>query len=455
MSLEVVILAAGDGKRMQSDLPKVLHPVGGEPMLKRVIATAKALKPEAVHVVYGMQSEKLHQVLDELAVNKVLQEKPLGTGHAVASALPFLKPESRVLVLFGDVPLIRSGTLKRLIEETIGDSLGLLCVKVPDPAGFGRVVRNKEGQVKMIVEEKDADLEIKKIEEIFSGILLTTTEALKKWLPQLDTNNAQQEYYLTRIVDFAVNDEKAVVTVEPDDIFEVQGVNNRLQLIDLERIYQENQAKSWMLQGISIMDPKRFDVRGTWSCGRDTIIDVNVVLEGNGRIGTQCKIGSHCVIKNCEIGDNVVIHSHTILDGARVESGCEVGPFARIRPGTVLKSQVKVGNFVEIKKSQIGIQSKVNHLSYIGDASIGEGVNIGAGTITCNYDGANKHETIIEDGAFIGSDTQLVAPVKVGKNATIGAGSTIRKDAPADQLTLNEVRQKSIAGWKRPRKKMD
>lgn len=456
MSLEIIILAAGDGKRMKSDLPKVLHPIGGKPMLARVIETAMQLAPKKIHIVCGVHSEKIQKDLAPFItfpLHWVYQEKPLGTGHAVQTALPFLNSASQVLVLFGDVPLISAQTLQNLQKATLNHALGLLCVNMPNPFGFGRVLRDNDQKIIGIIEEKDANDTQKKITEIFPGILLSTVEALTRWLKQLRCDNAQGEYYLTDIVAMAAAEGLSVPSVHTANISEVQGINDRWQLATLERIYQENLAKIWLLEGIQIMDPKRIDIRGEFTCGQDTVIDVNVVFKGNNSLGKNCYIGPNCLIKNCVIQDNVIIQANSILDGAEIAAHCEIGPYARLRPGTVLEEYVKVGNFVEVKKTHIGANSKANHLSYLGDAIIGKRVNIGAGTITCNYDGVNKFQTIIEDGAFIGSDTQLIAPVRIGKNATIGAGATIRKDAPAEQLTLSDVRQKSLPGWKRPVRK--
>lgn len=467
----MIILAAGDGKRMKSGLPKVLHPIGGKPMLARIIDTAMHLKPKNIHIVCGIHTETIQNHLKEYlkdystqgcSIHWVYQEKPLGTGHAVKCVLPFLKTNStldthksdtQVLVLFGDVPLISAKTLQTLQEKTIGHPLGLLSVNMPNPFGFGRVVRDASGKILEIIEEKDANAEQKAIQEIFPGMLLSTIEALTRWLPALNCQNAQQEYYLTDIIRMAAKEGHSIISTQVLDLYEVQGVNDRVQLIMLERVYQESLAKEWLLKGVNIMDPKRIDIRGNFECGQDTYIDINVVLEGTNRIGKNCSIGPNCVIKNSTLADNVVIHANSVLDGAVIASDCEIGPFARLRPETILDTHVKVGNFVEIKKTHIRAHSKANHLSYLGDALIGEKVNIGAGTITCNYDGVNKHQTIIEDGAFIGSDTQLVAPVRVGKNATIGAGATIRKNVPDNYLALNDSRQKIIAGWQRPVKK--
>lgn len=458
MSLEVIILAAGNGKRMLSDYPKVLHSIGGKPMLARVIETAQALSPKKIHVVCGIHTEQIKQGLGQdysvcSSINWVYQDKPLGTGHAVKCVLSFLDASSQVLVLFGDVPLINPETLMNLREKTADHVLGLLLVNHPNPFGFGRVLRDPSGNIIKIREEKDASLEEKAIHEIFPGILLAKSEALARWLPQLTCNNAQQEYYLTDIIGMAVSEGLSIAHTRTTYLPEVQGVNDRVQLMALERIYQESLAHKWLLNGVGIADPKRFDVRGDFLCGQDTFIDVNVVFEGNNIIGKNCMIGPDCVIKNSVIADNVKIYAHSILDDVHVASGCEIGPFARVRPETILKENVKIGNFVEVKKTTIGVNSKASHLTYLGDALIGENVNIGAGTITCNYDGVNKHQTMIEDGAFIGSDTQLVAPVRVGKNATIGAGATIRKNVPDEYLSLNAITQKMVSGWKRPKKK--
>ncbi len=453
MTLEVVILAAGDGKRMKSCLPKVLHSIGGKSMLAHVIETAAQLAPEKIHVVCGTHSERVRAHLEKLIsvpLNWVYQEKPLGTGHAVQCALPFVKSTNQVLVLFGDVPLISVETLQHLQKKTGDEALGLLCVNMPNPTGFGRVLRDNMEEITGIIEEKDADDNQKKITEIFPGILLASAEALTCWLKNLNCDNAQGEYYLTDIVSMAAKEERKISSACTTQISEVQGINDRLQLITLERVYQENLARNLLLQGVQVMDPKRIDIRGELICGQDTIIDVNTIFEGKNRIGKNCLIGPNCVIKDSIIKDNVTIKANSVLEGVQIASHCEIGPYARLRPGTILEESVKVGNFVEVKKTHIGSNSKASHLSYLGDATIGEDVNIGAGTITCNYDGVNKHQTIIEDGAFIGSDTQLVAPVRVGKNATIGAGATIRKDAPAEQLTLIDCRQRSITGWKRP-----
>jgi bifunctional UDP-N-acetylglucosamine pyrophosphorylase / glucosamine-1-phosphate N-acetyltransferase len=460
MSLEIIVLAAGEGKRMKSNLPKVLHEIGGKPMLMRVIETAMQLNPKKIHVVCGVHTDTIQKGLQHYLTEEsnsliqwVYQDKPLGTGHAVKCVLPYLDPESSVLVLFGDVPLITVETLQRLEKET--QSLGLLLVKRPDPFGFGRIVRDNSGKILAIVEEKDATPEQKEIQEIFPGTLLSSTEALNRWLPKLTAKNAQGEYYLTDIIHMAVLENLAVQSVYTENLSEVQGINNRKELIMLERIYQERLAQCWLLNGVNIMDPKRIDIRGEFQCGQDTLIDVNVVFEGNNKIGKNCIIEPNCVIKNSDLADNVTVHANSVLEGVCVAEYAEIGPFARLRPGSILGEYSKVGNFVEMKKTQLGARSKAGHLSYLGDAFIGEDVNIGAGTITCNYDGVNKHETIIEDGAFIGCGTELVAPISVGKKATIGAGTTLRRNAPAEQLTLSDVRQKVVSNWKRPRRSLD
>lgn len=460
MSLEIIVLAAGEGKRMKSNLPKVLHEIGGKPMLMRVIETAMQLNPKKIHVVCGVHTDTIQRGLQHYLTEEsnsliqwVYQDKPLGTGHAVKCVLPYLEPESSVLVLFGDVPLITVETLQRLEKET--QSLGLLLVKRPDPFGFGRIIRDSSGKILAIVEEKDATSEQKEIQEIFPGTLLSSTESLNRWLPKLTAKNAQGEYYLTDIIHMAVLENLAVQSVYTENLSEVQGINNRQELIMLERIYQEKLAQCWLLNGVNIMDPKRIDIRGEFQCGQDTLIDVNVVFEGNNKIGKNCIIEPNCVIKNSDLADNVTVHANSVLEGVCVAEYAEIGPFARLRPGSILGEYSKVGNFVEMKKTQLGARSKAGHLSYLGDAFIGEDVNIGAGTITCNYDGVNKHETIIEDGAFIGSGTQLVAPISVGRKATIGAGTTLRRNAPAEQLTLSDVRQKVVSNWKRPRRSLD
>lgn len=453
MSLQVVILAAGQGKRMQSRLPKVLHALAGRALISHVVDTVKTLK--GAHepiVIFGHEGERLRAALPALNVQWVLQEKQAGTGHAVLQAMPFIQDDAHVLILCADVPLISAATLTHLIEKTPINGLGLLTAVLNQPYGYGRILRNADGHVISIVEERDANDAEKAIQEINTGIYYVPARYLREWLPQLGNQNHQGEFYLTDIIAFAVKAGLPIQTAQPASLFEIRGVNDRMQLAELEREYQRNQANQLMSAGVTLLDPARLDIRGEVHVGKDTIIDVNVILEGKVTIGENCHIGANVILKDCSIADHVNILPNTIIEGAQIASHAKIGPFARIRPETVLEESTHVGNFVEIKKSKIGTGSKVNHLTYVGDAIVGSKVNIGAGTITCNYDGANKHQTIIEDDAFIGSSTQLVAPVRVGAGATIGAGSTITQDAPAQQLTLSRVPQRSIAGWERPKK---
>ncbi len=447
--LNIVILAAGQGTRMKSSLPKVLHTLAGLPLVQHVINTSKKLKPEIINVVYGHGGEQVQQQINDPDINWVLQAEQLGTGHAVDQVTDQLKNEQLVLILYGDVPLIKNETLIKLLDQA-KDGFSLLTMNLDNPQGYGRIVRNTNGLVENITEEKDASEEIKEIKEVNTGILAVKASLLKGWLSQLDNSNAQKEYYLTDVIAMAVKDNFTVHTTQPDNEYEVMGVNNRLQLSELERYYQQEQANKLMTDGITLADPTRIDIRGEIIHGQDISIDINTVFEGNVSIGNNVSIGANCVIKNSKIADGVVILPMSILDNASVGKGSKVGPFARLRPGAVLSENTHIGNFVEIKKSFIGLGSKVNHLTYVGDSLVGKNVNIGAGTITCNYDGANKHQTIIEDNVFIGSATQLVAPVKIGKNVTIGAGSTITMDVADDELVTTRVKQKSIRGWKRP-----
>jgi bifunctional UDP-N-acetylglucosamine pyrophosphorylase/glucosamine-1-phosphate N-acetyltransferase len=434
-AMNVVILAAGKGKRMCSDLPKVLHPIAGKPMLAHVLDTARKLagvgNKARICVVYGHGGEQVREALagDDLTWAK--QEPQLGTGHAVLQALPHLDPAAPTLVLYGDVPLIRAETLERLLKVSRGGT-ALLTVKLPNPKGYGRIVR-ANGKVVRIVEEKDADDAERAIDEVNTGILVAPTAALARWLPGLGNSNAQGEYYLTDIVALAVGEGMAVEAVHPDHAWEVEGVNSKVQLAALERIHQRNIAEALMEAGVTLADPSRIDVRGELTCGRDVFIDVNCVFEGKVTIGDGVRILPNCVIHDAVVGPQ-----------------CVIGPFARLRPGTVLGADVHIGNFVEVKNSSIADHSKANHLAYIGDATVGSRVNVGAGTITCNYDGANKFRTVIEDDVFIGSDTQLVAPVTVGRGATLGAGTTLTRDAPAGELTISRARQATIPGWVRP-----
>ncbi len=447
--MNIVILAAGQGKRMHSNLPKVLQPLAGKPLLAHVIDRARALSPQALCVVYGHGGDAVRGALDAPDLAWALQEPQLGTGHAVRQALPHLKSAATTLVLYGDVPLIRTETLKRLLHAAQG-ALAVLTVELADADGYGRIVRNAAGQLVRIVEQKDATPEQRRIREINSGIMAMPTARLAQWLTRLSNDNAQKEYYLTDIVAMAVQEGLPIRTENPKDIWEVAGVNSKVQLAELERIAQRTTADALMERGVRLADPARIDVRGELVCGRDVFIDVNCVFEGRVELAEAVEIGPNCVLKNARIGAGTRIAAFTHIEDAGVGPDGRIGPFARLRPGTELAEDVHVGNFVEIKKSSIAAHSKANHLAYLGDATIGSRVNVGAGTITCNYDGANKFQTIIEDDAFIGSDTQLVAPVTVGRGATLGAGTTLTRDAPPDTLTVSRARQIAIAGWKRP-----
>ena len=451
MGLHIIILAAGKGQRMMSDLPKVLHPLGGKPLLERVVNTAQQLSPHAIHVVYGNGGGMVAKVLQHLPVNWVEQPQLLGTGHAVLQALPYCPDGERVLILYGDVPLISVGSLQALLEKTPDQGLGLIVAELPNPDGFGRIVRNERGDIIAIVEQRDANEQQRTIKEINTGILTASVRQLKTWLPQLKNANQQKEYYLTDIIALAAGDGLTIYGSKATCNEETRGVNDRVELAALERFFQRQTAIALMRQGVTIADPNRLDVRGDVAIATDVFLDINVVLEGRVVIGKNSRIGANVCLKDVTVGENVEIFANSVIEGASIADGCKVGPFARIRPGTVLASGATLGNFVEVKKSTIGADSKAHHFGYLGDTTIGSHVNIGAGTITCNYDGQNKHATHIEDGAFIGSHTALVAPVSIGKNATIGAGSTITRDAPADALTLARARQTTIKGWRRKR----
>ena len=453
MNLTTIILAAGKGTRMRSQLPKVLHSIGYKSLLRHVYDLSIGLENNVIHIVIGHGAEQVKKTLADLSVNWIEQTQQLGTGHAVQQVSDQIDDNSMVLILYGDVPLLQAETLQMLLSKTNEKTLALLTVNLANPTGYGRIVRDNSGKVLRIVEEKDATETEKKITEGNTGILAVQGKALKKWLLQLGNNNAQGEYYLTDIIALAVADGFEIATSSPQNEDEVLGVNDKLQLAHLERVYQLQQSQNVMREGVTLRDPNRFDLRGTLEIGQDVEIDVNVIFEGKNRLGNNVKIGANCFIKNVTIGDDVIILANCVIENAVVGVNSRIGPFARLRPETVLASDTHIGNFVEIKKSIIGQGSKINHLSYIGDSLVGQKVNIGAGTITCNYDGINKFQTIIEDGAFIGSDTQLVAPVTIGKNATIGAGSTITKDTPNDQLTLSRSKQISLEGWQRPVKK--
>ena len=454
MKLQTIILAAGQGKRMRSSVPKVLHKIGGKALLAHVHDLAMQLGDNSVNVIYGHGGDQVRTTLGELKTEWTEQKEQLGTGHAVMQVSNWIDNASTVLILYGDVPLLKLETVTKLIEYADKGGMGLLTVSLDDPTGYGRIERNENGDVTSIVEEKDANLEQREIREVNTGILAVNGNRLLGWLNQLTNQNAQGEYYLTDIIALAVADRVTIETTQPADQNEVLGINNRLQLAQLERVYQMRQALTLMESGITLLDPSRFDLRGEIvSHGQDVEIDVNVLIEGQVKLGERVKIGPNVIIKDSHIGDDVEIFANSLIDRANIGAGSHIGPFARIRPESTLGEYVHIGNFVEIKKTTVGNSTKINHLSYIGDSIIGSNVNVGAGTITCNYDGANKHLTIIEDGAFIGSDTQLVAPVKIGKNATIGAGSTITKNAPDGQLTLSRSKQDSIQGWQRPVKK--
>jgi bifunctional UDP-N-acetylglucosamine pyrophosphorylase/glucosamine-1-phosphate N-acetyltransferase len=450
--VNVVILAAGQGKRMHSDTPKVLHRLAGKALLAHVIDTARSLAPKVVCIVYGHGGEAVREGLaDAGELVWVKQEPQLGTGHAVMQALPHLHASEPTLVLYGDVPLTRADTLQRLMAAA-GSGLGVLTVMLEDPTGYGRIVR-EQGRLARIVEQKDANAAELALREVNTGIMVAPTDKLKTWLSQLNNDNAQKEYYLTDIVALAVSHKVPVEAAQPQAAWETLGVNSRAQLAELERVHQRNLATVLLEQGVALADPARLDVRGTLECGRDVSIDVNCVFEGHVTLGDRVVIGANCVLKNVRVAAGTRIEPFCHVDEADIGPDCRIGPYARIRPGTSLAEDVHLGNFVEVKNSQFGGHSKANHLAYVGDTTVGRDVNIGAGTISCNYDGANKHRTIIEDGAFIGSDTQLVAPVRVGKGATLGAGTTLTRDAPPGQLTLSRAQQVSIANWSRPVKK--
>jgi bifunctional UDP-N-acetylglucosamine pyrophosphorylase/glucosamine-1-phosphate N-acetyltransferase len=453
MSLSVIILAAGQSKRMRTTTSKVLHPLGGIPMIERVINTARELNPNNIYVVYGNGGSQVKELMQHLPVQWIKQENQLGTGHAVLQALPNITKDEQVLVLYGDVPLITKETLQQLLKETANNAIGILVANLKHPAGYGRVLRNKKGNIIAIVEEKDTNAKQKKITEINTGILIAQTKLLKKWLPKVKNNNVQSEYYLPDIIPLAVKEKKKVVGVISNSVEETQGINNRVELAKLERYYQTRAAQQLMLQGVSIIDPQRFDLRGELIAEQDVTIDINVVIEGKVSIGAGSKIGPNVILRNAVIGKNVEILPNSMVDDAKIADQCKIGPFARIRPGTELAENVHVGNFVELKKSKLGAGSKANHLSYLGDAVIGKNVNVGAGVITCNYDGVSKYQTTIMDGAFIGSDSQLIAPVTIGEKAYIGSGSTISHHAPAGKLTLSRAKQVTLENWKAPIKK--
>ncbi len=452
LGLSIIILAAGQGTRMRSRLPKVLQPLAGKPLLSHVLECSKALKANDICIVYGHGADAVQATYADETMRWSLQAEQLGTGHAMQQAMPGTPDDNRVLVLFGDVPLLMPATLALLLGETPADDMAVLTVDMEDPTGYGRIIR-EHGSVSCIVEEKDAGPEDKAVREINTGVLLCPADKLKGWLSDLSNDNAQGEYYLTDVIAMAVNDDVTVHGIKASSPVEVMGINDKKQLAEAERALQARLVDELMTEGVGFADPARVDIRGQLKCGKDVFIDVNAVFEGDVELGDGVTIESNNLIRDSRIGAGTVIHSNCHIESSSTGKHCEIGPFARMRPGAELANNVKVGNFVEIKKSTVDDGSKVNHLTYIGDAEIGKGVNIGAGTITCNYDGANKYKTTINDGAFIGSGVELVAPVEIGKNATIGAGSTITKDTPEDQLTLERAKQMSVRGWKKPVKK--
>ena len=448
--LSVVILAAGQGKRMRSDLPKVLQPLAGRALLQHVISTTRQLSPQQIPVVYGHGGEQVQAAMKHEPLDWALQAEQKGTGHAVAQAMPGIPDDHLVLVLYGDVPLVRAGTLQALIALALQDQLALLTVNLDDPTGYGRILRDEAGRVTAIVEQKDASPAQLAVREGNTGVLALQAGALRRYLSQLRSDNAQGEYYLTDVIGMAVADGLTVAPLVADSESEVLGVNDRLQLAQLEAVYRRHCAENAMRAGATLADPARFDQRGTLVLGRDVFIDVNVVFEGHVELGDRVRIGPHCVLRDVTLGADTQVASHSVLEQAQVATNCRIGPFARLRPGAQLAADVHVGNYVEVKNSSLGVGSKANHLTYLGDTTVGSGVNIGAGTITCNYDGVNKSRTVIHDHAFIGSGSMLVAPVAIGSGATIGAGSTITRDAPDDKLTLSRARQTTIDGWQRP-----
>lgn len=453
MKLRVVILAAGKGTRMRSELPKVLHKVANKPMVEHVIDTARSLKPDAINLIYGHGGDQLKQAIAGDDLTWVEQREQLGTGHAVQQVIPHLKSSEKVIILYGDVPLLTESTLIKLVTASANTSLGLLTMTLAEPTGYGRIVRNERRSVTGIVEQKDANAQQLAIKEVNTGIMIADSDKLKSWLENLSNDNAQKEYYLTDIVAMAAREGVNIATAQPDNAQEVEGANNRQQLASLERALQQRQAEELMTQGVTLIDPARFDCRGKLSAGSDVTIDINAVFEGNVVLGDRVVIEPNCVIRNSVIGDDTVIRANSHIEDAKVAKGCKVGPFARLRPGAELADEAQVGNFVEMKKSRLGKGSKASHLTYLGDTQVGEYANIGAGTITCNYDGVNKALTEIGDGAFIGSNSSLVAPVAIGKNATVGAGSVITRAVADEELAVARGKQRNISGWQRPQSK--
>jgi bifunctional UDP-N-acetylglucosamine pyrophosphorylase/glucosamine-1-phosphate N-acetyltransferase len=452
MALDILILAAGLGKRMRSSLPKVLHPLAGRPLLAHVVDTARELSPRRIVVIHGHGAAQVKQAFPQSDLEWVLQTEQLGTAHAVMQAMPLVKPDADVLVLYGDVPLVGTATLKRLLDAA-GDGLAVLTAEPEDPAAYGRVVRDATGRVKRVVELRDASPAEREIREINAGFYALSAKRLAAWLKRIDNRNAQKEYYLTDLVALAVAEGIPVCAVKVENAWEAAGVNSKGELAALERCYQQSTARKLLETGVTLVDPARIDVRGKLECGRDVTIDVNCVFEGEVKLGDGVRIGANCVLRNLSVAAGTEILPFCHLEDSTIGERCRIGPFARLRPGSALAEGVHIGNFVELKASRLGAGSKANHLSYLGDSDVGSRVNVGAGTITCNYDGAAKHRTVIEDDCFIGSDATLVAPIRIARGSYIGAGSTISKDTPADQLTVARVRQVSIPGWKKPQKK--
>jgi bifunctional UDP-N-acetylglucosamine pyrophosphorylase / glucosamine-1-phosphate N-acetyltransferase len=452
MALQIVILAAGQGKRMRSGLPKVLHPLAGRPLLAHVLDTARALKARRTVVVHGHGAEAVRAAFPDAGIAWALQPEQLGTGHAVQQAMPHLEANGEVLVLYGDVPLVREATLRRLLEAA-REGLAVLTVELDDPAGYGRVLRDQAGRVARIVEHKDASPSERAVREVNAGFYALSAPRLAAWLKKINNRNAQKEYYLTDIVALAVAEDVPVIGVRAEDEWEVAGVNSKRELAALERRYQKQAAERLLDEGVTLADPARIDVRGALQCGRDVSIDVNCVFEGRVTLADGVRVGANCVLRDVTVGAGTEVFAFSHLDSSIIGARCRIGPYARLRPGADLADEVHIGNFVEIKASRLGTASKANHLAYIGDAELGARVNVGAGTITCNYDGADKHRTVIEDDCFIGSDATLVAPVRIARGSYIGAGSTISKDTPPGQLTVARAKQVSVPGWKPPKKK--
>lgn len=452
MSLSVVILAAGKGTRMRSLLPKVLHQIANKPMVQHVIDTVKGMGSENIHLIYGHGGDIMKQSITNNCLNWIEQTEQLGTGHAMQMAQPYFNAGEKILIVYGDVPLLSQATLQKLVAVQPEGGIGLLTIKLDDPTGYGRIERIN-GEVTGIVEQKDSNAAQLAIKEVNTGILVADANDLNRWLPALSNNNAAGEFYLTDIIAMAHSENASIQTAQPENAFEVEGVNNRLQLANLERAFQLQNANNLLLEGVMLRDPARFDLRGELTCGQDVDIDINVIIEGKVTLGDSVKVGANCILKDCHIADNTEIKANSIIEGAEIGEAVSIGPFARIRPDTVIANEVHIGNFVEVKKSTLGKGTKCGHLSYIGDSKVGSGVNVGAGVITCNYDGVNKHQTIIGNDVFLGSDCQIIAPVIIGNGVTTGAGTTVVTDVPDNALCVSRTKQRNIDGWKRPVKK--